>query len=69
MNSMLNAQMIQARHADWTRDALLAMRRAELRELHGPGPQRGKQLRRLTARLASSVTRATRRPAPFFRGA
>ncbi len=67
MYSMLNAQMIQARHVDRTREALLATHRQELRELRAQTPRRRWQLRRLagmTAGLLSSVVRATRRPTP-----
>ena len=55
MYSMLNTEMIQARQADRTRDALRATHRRELREVHGPAPRRGRQLKRLAAVTAVLV--------------
>jgi hypothetical protein len=67
MYSMLNAEMIRARHVDRTHEALLATHRRELRELRAQTPRRrwpARWLATMTAGLASSVARVTRRPTP-----
>ena len=54
MYSMLNAQMIQASHADRSQDALMAGHLRELRELRRTSPRR-RHLRRIAAASAAVV--------------
>jgi hypothetical protein len=55
MYSNLNAQMIQASHADRSQDARLAVHRRELRESRVQAPRRSRQLKRLAAVTAGLV--------------
>jgi hypothetical protein len=49
MYSLLNAEMVRAHKAELTQGELLAQHRRALRELRGPTPRRGRQVRRLVA--------------------